>query len=189
MNAVTRLKLSNEAFTQWCAARSERYELVDGEPHMMVRVTDDHDKIAANWMAILFRQLDRKVFDVKTGEFAVATEPRTFRLPDVTVKRRGGPGKKLETSEPLFVIEVLSGSSVFRDFSEKAQEYLAMPTLVAYAICAQDTPTVWLYERSADGWPAKPAELTMADGAVHIAALGIAAAFDDIFFDVELRSD
>jgi Uma2 family endonuclease len=189
VNALTRIKMTVEDFTAWCAHREERYELVGGEPRMMVRVTDDHDKIGTNWMAILFKQLDRKSYDIKTGEFAVATGPDTFRLPDVTVKRRGGDGKKLETSEPLFIIEVLSSSSVFRDFNEKAQEYLALPSLLAYAICAQDSQCVWLFERSESGWPVKPQELTTSDGIVTIGALGIVAAFEDIFFDVQLRQD
>jgi hypothetical protein len=79
MNAHTRLRMTKVEFRRWVEERPEheRYELVNREPRMMVRVERAHDVIVTNWILALGARLDRKRFQIHTGEFAVSTNAQT----------------------------------------------------------------------------------------------------------------
>jgi Uma2 family endonuclease len=191
MNAHTRLKLTKAEFRRWIEERPEyeRYELVNGEPRMMVRVKRAHDMIVTNWILALGSQLDRTKFTVHTGEFAVSTNAESYRLPDVSVERAGEDGFAHEMTEPLLLVEVLSPSSIHTDMNEKLREYLAMPMLQAYAICAQDTRRVWLYRREDGVWPERPIELKDETDKVEIPGLGASIALMDLYFGVSVQAE
>jgi Uma2 family endonuclease len=191
MNAHARLKLTKAEFRRWIEERPEyeRYELVNGEPRMMVRVKRAHDMIVTNWILALGSQLDRTKFTVHTGEFAVSTNAESYRLPDVSVERAGEDGLAHDMTEPLLLVEVLSPSSIHTDMNEKLREYLAIPTLQAYAICAQDTRRVWLYRREDGVWPERPIELKDETDKVEIPGLGASIALTDLYFGVSVQAE
>jgi Uma2 family endonuclease len=190
MNVHAPLKLTKAEFRRWVQDRPEheRYELVNGEPRMMVRVKSAHDTVVVNWIMALGGRLDRMRFAVHTGEYALSTNEWSYRLPDVSV----GPvqdNTALDMTEPLLLVEVLSPSSVYIDMNEKAAEYMAMPSLQAYAIAAQDTRRVWLYVRTDGQWPAKPQELHDADATIDVPALGLSIPISELYFSVNVAEE
>lgn len=66
------------------------------------------------------------------------------------------------------------------------QEYLGLPRLQAYVICAQDAARVWLWARGNQGWPAEPEIIESADANVEIAALSLSIPMREIFRGVSL---
>jgi Uma2 family endonuclease len=191
MNARTQIKLTKAEFRRWIEDRPEheRYELVNGEPRMMVRVKRAHDMIVTNWILVLGAQLDRTKFTVHTGEFAVSTNAESYRLPDVYVERAGQDGLAHDMVAPLFLVEVLSPSSLHTDMHEKLGEYLAMPTLQASAICAQDAHRVWLYLREDGVWPERPVAVMDETDKVELAGLGASIALNDLYFGVAVPAE
>ncbi len=91
--------------------------------------------------------------------------------------------------EPFLLVEVLSPSSAYVDMHEKLAEYLAMPTLLAYAVCAQDSRRVWLWRRDESGWPGRPAELFRAEDAVEIPLLALTIPLADLYFGIKVDNE
>lgn len=166
-----------DAFLRWAAARPReegRYELSRGVvTRHMINVTRRHAEICSNIFVALTRQIDTDQYLITMADYGVRT-PYGIRGPDVMVELRPGDALSLATDKPLLLIEVLSPSTAGIDFSDKRDEYLAMPSVQTYLICAADEPRVWAWRRTADGsWPAQATMLENREDAVTIAGLGI----------------
>jgi Uma2 family endonuclease len=187
MNVHAPLRLTKAEFRRWVQGRPEheRYELVNGEPHMMVRVRRGHDTIVVNWIGALLQRLDRRKFAIHTGEYAVSTNALSYRLPDVSVGPIQDEGA-LDIVKPVLLVEVLSPNSLYTDLTEKAAEYLAMPSVQAHAVCAQDMRRMWLFTRADGQWPARPVELFAEDAYVEIPALGLRIPLNELYWGVTL---
>jgi Uma2 family endonuclease len=189
MNAITPLKLSKAEFHRWLDSQphEQRYELVNGVPKMMTRVRNAHNAVVVNWVMALGAQLDRHKYAIHTGEYALATNTESYRLPDVSVSMIDSNAKSLEMTEPQLVVEVLSPSTSYIDLNEKVEEYLALASLQAYVICAQDSRLVWTYLRDKEGqWPQKPVETSAKDDCLVIDALGLSISLADLYFGVSV---
>ena len=82
-------------------------------------------------------------------------------------------GKDRRTEEAVLLVEILSPSSANDDFGDKQREYLALSSLQAYLIVAQDKVCAWLWLRGEDGFPEKPEVIEDLDATLAIAALDI----------------
>ena len=189
MNAHAKVTFSKPDFRRWVENKQDRYELVDGEPRMMVRVKRGHDTIVMNWFVELRQSLDKTRYAVHSGEFALSTGPFSFRLPDVSVEAVGLNPEAYEFTEPYLLVEVLSPSTSYTDFTDKRAEYTAIPSLEAYVICAQDARRVWLFVKGEDGWPQRPEELSLATDLIKIPALGLEIALPDLYFGVSVSDE
>ncbi len=56
-----------EAFGRWAECREEKYELVDGVPHLLPYVKRGHSLIVSNVDYALQRRLDRSAYSVHQG--------------------------------------------------------------------------------------------------------------------------
>ena len=174
-----------DAFLQWASRRPReegKYELSKGRvQHTMINVNRRHALIVTNITYEILRQIDRDRFFLAATDFAVRTSAG-IRGPDVLVDDAKQDGSALSTDQPIFIAEVLSPSSVGRDFTEKLEEYTAIASLQTYLICSQDQARLWLWQRQADGaWPKFPLELSGRDEAVHLDSLGVALSLAAIF--------
>ena len=174
-----------EAFLQWGAQlcrEDGKFELSRG------RVTGRsygesrrHGRICMNLLRELTRNLDRDQFDIGLSDFAVRT-PFGIRSPDVLVDSGERSPKDLSATAPLFIAEVLSPSSVGKDFTEKLMDYTAIDTLQTYLICSQDEPRAWVWQHHAGKlWPRLPAELVGRVGSIALGGLGVELAMAAIF--------
>lgn len=174
-----------EAFLRWAATRPReegKYELSRGRvQHTIINVTRHHAVIVTNIAYEIMRQLDRDRHFVTTTDFAVRTLDGVLG-PDVLVDDAKLDGDALSTDCPIFLAEVLSPSSVGRDFTEKLEEYTAITSLQTYLICSQDEPRTWVWARRADGsWPNRPDEIEGREPSIQLAGLGIALSMAAIF--------
>jgi Uma2 family endonuclease len=178
--------MSIEAFEAWAERQDGRFELVRGKPMMMNQTTRYHSRITKNIILALGNAVDDRQFDVAAGDFALQTGDDTLRLADIMVTPAEGSGKDRRTNEAVLLVEVLSPSTATDDFGDKQREYLALSSLHAYLIVAQDAVCVWAWIRGDDGFPKKPEVIEMRDGAVTLPVLGVTVTLETIYRNVEL---
>jgi Uma2 family endonuclease len=180
-------RMDKEAFFTWIATQERRFELVDGVPVMLPWVTSNHNRITMNVVEIVLKSLDRDVWDVSAGDFAMETGERSVRFADVMVfPFEPRPDGRSTMMAPL-VVEVLSDTTSRTDLGPKVIEYGALPGVSVYAIIAQDRALVQVWRRRTDGsWPGEPETLTDMEAVVHVGPLGIALPLSEIYRRVPL---
>lgn len=185
MNIQSQPRMSVDAFFRWAEDRQGRYELVNGIARLQPWVKRNHNRITVNIVAALDRQIDKRAFEIATGDFAVSTGPNSLRYADVMVEPAGASGQERTTSEALLLVEVLSESTMHVDFGEKLLEYQALSSLDTYLVVAQDFQRCWQWTRGEVGeWPQEPLHVEAADAIVVIDRLKIRLAFEDIYRNV-----
>ena len=107
------------------------------------------------------------------------------RYPDILVSQRTSERKALAATDPVFIAEILSPSSLAIDMVEKAAEYTAMPSLAAYAVFAQDEARAWIWERRDGRFPDKPDMIAGRDAVMTLEPIGAALRFDDLYAALE----
>lgn len=183
MNSHLEPTLDKHAFLQWAEAQEGRFELIGSRVVMMAGGTRGHALIFTRIAGALMRRLDPVSWNVAIADLAVEIG-EDIRYPDVLVERAGADIKAKTTTEPVFIAEVLSPSSLALDLQEKAAEYMSLPSLEAYLVAAHDEPRVWLWQRGPDGqraFPAHPQQTAGALAAVEIAALAVTLPLAEIY--------
>jgi len=185
MNRPMLPRMSIAAFEAWAEKQDGRYELVRGRPVMMNQTTRHHSRITMNTLAVLIQSVNRTIFDVTAGDFALQTGDDTLRLADIMITPAEGSGKDRRTDEALLLVEILSPSTANDDFGDKQREYLALSSLQAYLIVAQDKVCAWIWVRGEDGFPQKPDVIETLDATITIDALGLSLPMTDIYARVK----
>ena len=173
MNRPLFPRMSIEAFEAWAEGQDGRYELVRGRPVMMNQTTWNHSHITTNLVRVILNALDPNQYHMAIGDFGLQTGEDTIRLADIMVTPNNKSGKDRRTEEAVLLIEILSPSTATDDFGDKQREYLALSSLQAYLIIAQDKACAWLWLRGEDGFPEKPEVIEDLDATLAIAALDI----------------
>jgi Uma2 family endonuclease len=177
-----------DAFRLWASRQpreSGHFELSNGQViRAVINVTRRHSIVCSNIAFELMRQIDRERFDVAVADFAVRTAAG-IRGPDVLVDLSRSDAAELSTSEPIFIAEVLSPSSVAVDMTTKQREYTAIASLQTDLVCSQDEPRAWVWKRRPDGtWPIDAEEFVGRDSSIRLggleAELSMAAIFRGI---------
>ena len=181
MNRPLFPRMSIEAFEAWAEGQDGRYELVRGRPVMMNQTTWNHSHITTNLVMVLGNILDRDLYHMAIGDFGLQTGEDTIRLADIMVTPNNKSGKDRRTEEAVLLIEILSTSTATDDFGDKQREYLALSSLQAYLIVAQDKASAWLWLRSEDGFPEKPDVIEELNGSFTIPALEISLTLQAIY--------
>jgi Uma2 family endonuclease len=180
-------EMTPDEFLAWAAAHERelegfKVELARGKIiKMMINVTRRHAVIATNLVYLLGEAFDRDQYLISTAEFGVKVR-RGVRFPDVMVEPFNANMEERASTNPVFIAEVLSPSSVATDFIEKMPEYTALPSLQAYLVCSQDEPIAWLFARGEDGAFADlPLKIQGRDAAVIIPALSLELPMAEIY--------
>jgi Uma2 family endonuclease len=180
------IPMEPEEFLRWSANLDRhhpyKYELSRGEVRrMMIRVSLGHSIVTTNLLVEISTKLDRSRFHAGIAEFGVRTADGV-RYPDVVVDRLSTNLKALACEAPIFVAEVLSPSTTGIDFTEKLEEYSAVPSVQTYLICSQDEPRAWAWMRQPDGaWPGKPVEFAGRQDSIPLGGLDIELSMAGIF--------
>lgn len=181
MNRPLFPRMSIEAFEAWAEGQDGRYELVRGRPVMMNKTTWNHSHITTNLVRVILNALDPNQYHMAIGDFGLQTGEDTIRLADIMVTPNNKSGKDRRTEEAVLLIEILSPSTATDDFGDKQREYLALSSLQAYLIIAQDKACAWLWLRGEDGFPEKPDVIEELNGSFTIPALEISLTLQAIY--------
>lgn len=174
-----------DGFLAWAAntpaLEGYKVELADGEVSIdAVNTTRAHSLICTNLMVGLFGQIDSCDSLITSAGFGVRT-PDGIRYPDILVDATLGSGQDYAAREPVLIVEVLSPSSIAIDMVEKREEYLQIPTLQAYLVCAQDEPRAWAFLRENGAFPASPVMIEGREAAIDIPVLSLTLPMAGIF--------
>jgi Uma2 family endonuclease len=181
MSAHAFIKVDKATFFKFARSHEGRCEYVRGRIMMQAGGTRGHWQIASRILALLNRQLDSTQWVAGGGDLAVDIGP-TVRYPDILVEASGADLTALATAQPILLVEVLSPSSEERDLVAKAAEYLAIPSLQAYIVAAQDEPACLVWLRDNNGmFPAEPVEVKGHGGVICIAKLAVEIRLSDIY--------
>ena len=189
MNIQARQPTTADEFLRWNEGREGKREFVRGKVvELMINVTRNHADIATNLIQILRRQFDRKEFSVGSADFAVRT-PDGIRFPDVFVDRKaaGASGADLAAIEPLVLVEILSPSSLARDFHDKMLDYQGVPTLRHYLIVSHEEPRLWLTSRTGGGW-STPHMVAGLEEVVFLPEFNVSLPLAEVYDGVEIKT-
>jgi Uma2 family endonuclease len=177
--------MSIEAFEAWAERQDGRYELVRGHPVMMNQTTWNHSKITTNLLGLLLRNINPDDYHVAAGDFALQTGEDTLRLADILITPSNRSGKDRRTDEAVAIIEILSPSTTSEDFGPKQIEYLALTSLEAYLVVAQDKACIWAWIKGTDGFQQKPEVIEALDATITIQRLNLTLTLDAIYRRVD----
>jgi Uma2 family endonuclease len=109
----------------------ERYELIDGVPYMMTSPSSWHQRVSMNlagtiWNYLRVKGSSCRVYTAPTDLLLFDTEDnldaKNIVQPDIFVIC-GGQQKRMVSGVPIWVIEILSPSTVRKDQIVKLQKY------------------------------------------------------------------
>jgi Uma2 family endonuclease len=155
---ITRgLPMSIAAFFDFLDARpdTERWELIDGEPVMMVGGKRAHSIISGNIFAALRQVAMQRGCEAHTNDFFASGGPFSGFLaaPDVFVRCGPLDDDARLAEDPVIVVEVLSPSTIRHDRVRKFDRYTAIQSLRQIVLVYQDEMRVESFVREGEDWP------------------------------------
>jgi Uma2 family endonuclease len=180
-----------DAFVRWVSEHPYleqmrlKLELSHGEVEVStINTTFFHARVQTALTMFLGQNIDLKRFAILGADFGVRT-PYGVRGPDLTVDRLGARAKDLLAHKPIIVVEVLSKTSVARDFHEKPEEYLEIDGLEIYLVLSQDDARLWIWQKGRDGWERLPQMVAGLDQSVELKPFGVTLPMAAIYGDLE----
>ncbi len=176
-------RLTIEEYLDGESASEIRHEFIDGEVYAMVGSTDRHGIIAGNLFAALHGHL-RSPCQVFISDMKVKLRidhADIFYYPDVVVSCDPADRAPLWREKPVLIIEVESPSTARIDHQEKLAAYKTIPSLLEYAIVAQDARRAEIFRR-AHGWTP---EYVFADGATAFNSVDLTLSLSQIYRGVD----
>ncbi len=184
MSEARRQEWDLATFLTWEASQPARYELVDGAPRLMTGGNQSHALIGGNIVAGLNPRLRGSRCRPTGSDLRVVTGNGNVRYPDVLIDCDPFRPESHDASEPVAVFEVLSRSTAWIDPTTKLHDYDATPSILLYAVVAQDEPHVAAWRRDPSGRLAVKAALTGRDAVLALdppaAALRLAGIYDGL---------
>jgi Uma2 family endonuclease len=164
-----------------------RHEFEDGVFRAMTGGTTAHNLITLN-LAGALKPLVKKhgcrryAVDVKT-----VANGRGY-YPDVMVACQPfDGGHSYVEYNPCFIVEVLSPTSVKRDYGEKRTNYMLMPSLEQYVLVHTDKVQVEVYRRREGYW--QFTEYKTLEDVLEVVCLNETISLEQIYDDVVLELD
>lgn len=180
-------RMTVDEFLTWQPSQQDRYELVDGQPVAMTGAKLRHDRVTANALAEIQRQLRAagNPCDAFTDDIAILTRPGQLRRPDVSVLCPPFDEEAMVSDRPRLIVEVLSDSTEQVDRLMKLEEYKSLPSLdyMVLADPARIDVGFW-YRDAARGWRTQP--FHDADRVIEMPALGLAIGIATLYERVRI---
>jgi len=177
-----------DEFYQWLEARSERYQLVDGQPVMMAGASIAHDTIVMNASRVFGNQLLNKPCRPRSADIAVKISEHNIRYPDLTVDCGSPNNSARESEKPTLVIEVASKSTKDFDEVDKLEEYKAIPSIQYILLVATDRARVRFFYRDEDGKWENRASIGM-ESRIDLSYIGVSISLGDLYYGLSFDSN
>lgn len=127
-----------------------RSEYVDGEIYAMAGASETHNTITGSFFASIENHLSNtcRVWqsDMKVVGKTHGHKPFAY-YPDIIVACGENTGDQYYRTNPILIVEVLSGSTKRVDLKEKCDNYTQIPSLLEYVVVSQDTPFLRVFRR------------------------------------------
>ncbi len=132
-----------------------KHEYLGGVVYAMAGARNAHNLIASNTLVALGSRLRGKRCRPYNSDTKIRLRlPHQVRFyyPDVSVICRPNPQSDSFQDEPAVLVEVLSKRTRRIDEGEKKDAYLTIPSLCAYLLVEQESPTVVVFRRTEHGF-------------------------------------
>jgi Uma2 family endonuclease len=132
-----------------------KHEYLAGVVYAMAGARNAHNLIASNTLVALgscLRGKQCRPYNSDTKIRLRLPHQVRFYYPDVSVICRPNPQSDSFQDEPAVLVEVLSSQTRRIDQGEKKDAYLTIPSLCAYVLVDQETPTVVVFRRTEHGF-------------------------------------
>jgi Uma2 family endonuclease len=152
MSAIAEKWLDVDEFLSWADGREGKWELHDGVPVAMAPERLRHTASKSDAMFALRTAIDRVGAPCRAYAEGITIRVRENRafVPDAVVVCPSAPPDKIEISNPLIVVEVLSPSTLAFDHGVKLEGYFSLPSLAHYLILDPDRRVVIHHARGRD---------------------------------------
>lgn len=129
----------------------ERHEYVKGVVYAMVGGTARHNMITNAISSSLREHLKGTPCTVFMSDMKVQVGS-VFYYPDVMAVCEHVDPDSLYQTQPVLLVEVLSGSTESKDRLEKLVAYQSIPSVIEYVLVSQDKVSIDIYRRYEDAW-------------------------------------
>lgn len=153
------------------ASEDARLEYAAGHIFALAGANRRHGVIATNLVVLLHEVTSGGDCQVYAADMRLRVSDDLYFYPDVMVACGLRSGTDRDETDPVLLVEVLSGSTVHRDIGLKLAAYRAIPSLRAYLIVYQDERRVESHwrEREDARWRH---EVARGETSVHLGVLG-----------------
>ena len=144
-----------EQYLAFERASDTKHEFVGGEIFAMAGGRYEHNRIAANVIAMLTAALRGKPCVANTSDMRVRAPDGTAHYPDVSAfcgEPRFSDERRDELLNPSAVVEVLSDSTEAYDRGDKFAHYATIASLRDYVLVSSSRERVDHFVREGDGW-------------------------------------
>jgi Uma2 family endonuclease len=172
-------RMGVDQFLAWSLDKADRYELVDGTPHMMARAKRRHDRVVTNVLFLLRGQLSGKTCEPFGADTAVVIPNGNVRLPDAGVDCGQADDDDLKARDPRLVVEVLSPPTRDFDMFGKLDEYKTVPSLTYIVLVDPDAPQATVWSRRGAEWSFET--VRGLEAALSLPALGLVLPLAELY--------
>ena len=161
-----------------------RLEYSDGIVYAMAGEKKKNNRIAGNIYSRLLARADEQGCRVyMEGVQLRMPKGSKYFLPDVMLSCAPEGEDEYIEENPCVLVEVVSPTSVIRDYNEKKLEYFTLPSLQQYILVSSDKRQVEVYSRESSGWHY---EVYLEQGKFEVACLGQTVTLEQIYAAVRL---
>jgi Uma2 family endonuclease len=132
-----------------------KHEYLGGVVHAMAGASNRHNLISSNTLGTLHARLRGRRCRPYNSDTKIRVRLPShvrFYYPDLSVVCRPNPQSDSFQDDPVVIVEVASRATRRIDSGEKKDAYLAIPSLSAYLIVEQESPTIEVHRRGEQGF-------------------------------------
>jgi Uma2 family endonuclease len=180
-------RMSLPEFLAWEEAQALRHERVGGRVWAMTGGTLAHNRIGLNVFSALRTRLAGSGCEAFAFDVRVVTPRGDVMYPDVVVACGERRDTDKEVSDPVVIVEVLSGSTAARDHGFKRWAYGTVPTLKHYVLIAQDRAEAEVATPDGEAW--RSIVLRDAAASLRLDGLGLEIPLAEVFAGVSFAAE
>jgi len=173
--------VSVEEYLESEKVASERHEYFDGAIVAMVGASTIHNLIASSLSSAFHAHLRDTTCHVFQSDMKVRVE-HGFYYPDILVVCNKLDPKSYYQTDPVLIVEILSGSTEAKDRLEKRVAYQNLSSMEEYVLISQDKMKVEILRRDNDGWQK---ETYTNNDVVNFSSIGLMISIEEIYNDVQ----
>lgn len=150
MQALTQTYIAFDDYLEGERDVDTRSEYVDGEIYSMAGASETHNTIAHTLGSAIDNVLPDtcRVWQSDMKVIGKTRDNKPFSYyPDIMAACGENTDDPYYRTNPILIVEVLSGSTKRIDLKEKFDNYTQIPSLLEYVVVSQETPYLRVYRR------------------------------------------